>query len=129
MTDRCLKLEAQDTIFIEDLKIPTTIGVHPWEKEITQLLIVDLALSVCTKQAGLSDNVEDTVDYSALTHSVTTFIQENPFQLIESVAEQTAERILSNSKIHAVTLTIKKPGAIHEAKTVGITITRTQPTR
>ena len=123
-------LDTYADIFLNGIKILSSNNMfHPWEKEITQLLIVDLALSVSTKQAGLSDNVEDTVDYSALTHSVTTFIQENPFQLIESVAEQTAERILSNSKIHTVTLTIKKPGAIQDAKTVGITITRTQPTR
>lgn len=115
-----------DSVFIKGLRLPTCIGVHPWEREIRQELVLDLRLARNNRLPAASDRVEDCLDYTAVSDWVMQYLGESRAQLIETVAEQIALGLLSHFGVAEVSLTVKKPGAVPQADWVGVEITRTQ---
>jgi len=83
-----------DRVLIESLTVYTTIGVYDWEKTIKQKLILDLEIAWDNKPAGKSDKVEFCLDYFVVCQSITSFIEANKFELIETVAERVAELVI-----------------------------------
>ncbi len=113
-----------DCIFVKQLAMTTTIGVYDWEKEIKQSLFLDIEMFGDFSQAGASDMLDDTIDYAAVSSRITSFVEQNSFELIEKVAEAVAELILTEFKPAKVHLTLQKPGAVANAQSVGVAITR-----
>ena len=113
-----------DYLFIHDLKVSTLIGIHPWEQTTKQTLSIDLELGVNIHAASASSNIDDAVDYSVVAEHITSFVQQNQFQLLEVAAEKIADLLLHEFKIQWLRLKITKPNAIPNAKNVGIVIER-----
>lgn len=113
-----------DCIFIKQLAVSTTIGVYDWEKEIKQQLIFDIEMFGDFSRAGSTDALNDTIDYAEVSSRITSFVEQNSFELIEKVAESAAQIILDEFNTDKVTIHLLKPGAVANAQTVGITITR-----
>ena len=80
-----------DTIFIKQLQVDTVIGVYDWEKEITQSLFLDLALTADQRSAAAADDIKLTLDYAVIAQRVTELITAAPIELIETVAERVAQ--------------------------------------
>ncbi len=115
-----------DTISIESLRVPTVIGVLPHEKLIKQTLLIDLAFSIDASIPAQTDDIHQTVDYSALCAFVSQFGADSHCELIETFAQRLAQSLLENFTITDIKLTIKKPDAIKEADYVAISIERSK---
>lgn len=115
-----------DKVFIKGLHIQTTIGFFEWEKEIKQTLVIDVAMAWDTAKAAENDELAKTLDYAEISTAIETFANENPVDLIETLAERMAAFLMSQFHIPWLKLTIGKPGAVHNADTVGVEIERGQ---
>ena len=113
-----------DTIFISNLEVRCVIGVRDWERAVTQQLLVDVALSVDVSDAAASDQLAHTIDYSAVCARVAEIARTGRFQLIEALAAHTAQALLDETPASQVTVTVHKPGAVPQAGSVGVRITR-----
>ncbi|MDF2867628.1 MAG: dihydroneopterin aldolase [Gammaproteobacteria bacterium] len=113
-------------IFIHELKVETIIGIHAWERQLKQLLCLDLELGYDMSQAVATDKVEFAVDYASLTEKILAFIQSSHFKLIETLADQVINLLLKESAIQWVRLKLTKPGALPQAKGVGVIIERSK---
>lgn len=113
-----------DSIFIRDLRIPTTIGVYAWERAIRQTVSLDIELGGDIRRAAASDNIADTLDYRAVAKRVIAFVQESRFLLVETLAERVANLILSEFAVPWLKLQVNKLGAVRGARDVGIIIER-----
>ena len=113
-----------DKVFIRGLKIQTTIGFYEWEKQIKQTLVIDLALAWDIKPAAANDELDKTLDYAAISVAVEKFANDNPVDLLETLAERMAAFLMADYQIPWLKLTIGKPGAVHNADTVGVEIER-----
>ena len=101
-----------DCIKIEQLEVFAYHGCNEDEKINGQKFYVDANLYSDVKTPGLSDNLEETVNYSKACKFINKFMTENRFDLIEAVAEQTTRALLKEfPKIRAVDFTINKPNA------------------
>ena len=101
-----------DCIKIERLEVFAYHGCNEDEKINGQKFYVDANLYSDVKTPGLSDDLEETVNYSRVCKFIHKFMTENRFNLIEAVAEQTARALLKQfPKIKAVDFTIHKPNA------------------
>jgi dihydroneopterin aldolase len=86
-------------------------GALPEERTIGQRFVVDVEVSADLKQAGTSDQLEDTVNYGELYAIAEDIVTGPPFNLLEAVAEQIASRILSQQPlVESVTVRLRKPG-------------------
>lgn len=113
-----------DTIFLRDLEINVTIGIFEWEKRIKQKVRVDLEMATDISKAAASDNIEDALNYKAISKRIVEFVEESRYELIETLIEKVAEILIHEFKIPWVRVTISKPGAVRGSRDVGITIER-----
>ena len=51
-----------DTIFVNDLRVETTVGVWEWERRISQTVSIDLELDADIRRAAEGDNIDATLD-------------------------------------------------------------------
>ncbi|MEM1412869.1 MAG: dihydroneopterin aldolase [Pseudomonadota bacterium] len=113
-----------DRVFIDDLRIPTVIGVYDWEREITQTISLDLEMAFDISAAAASDAIEDTLDYKAVSKRLIAFVEGSEFQLVEALAEHCARIILNEFPVDWLRLKLSKPGAVRGSRAVGVIIER-----
>lgn len=113
-----------DKIFIEKIKVDTIIGVYPTEREVKQPLIIDVEMSYDTSQAIASDNIKYALDYHQICKDIHEFVGKSSYQLIETLAEAIANKILENDNVIDVKITLSKPNALDQADNVSICIKR-----
>ena len=116
-----------DIIYIKGLSAATTIGVYEHERDIKQLLIVDLELGCDTRLPGASDSFEDALDYDAICKRTLEFIEASHYQLIEAVAENLSIMLFQEYPVLYQKITVSKPGAVAIATDVGVIIERERP--
>ncbi len=113
-----------DSVFIEQLEVITTIGVYDWEQQIKQKLVLDIEMAHDNRPAGKSDDVVDALDYSTVSDAVTAHITNGRFLLVERVAEEVAALIQDQFSVPWVKIRLTKPGAVANARGVGVVIER-----
>jgi dihydroneopterin aldolase len=120
-----------DEILLEGMRFYAYHGVNPEERALGQRFTVDVTLAVDLRRAGQSDNLADTVSYSAVYKLVRGIVEGEPRDLIEAVAEAIAVEILTNfPTVQSVSVTVRKPevpmkGSMLDAAGVRITRSRT----
>ena len=112
-----------DTVFIHDIIISGTHGANEQERQNPQRFVVSVKFQIDTTKAVQSDNLTDTVDYAHARDIVQEVIEDDSHNLIETLAEIIARRVLEDPRVRSVTVTIKKP-EVFDSGIPGITITR-----
>ena len=101
-----------DQITIKDLEVYAYHGLYKEEKALGQKFLVSAILSLDTKLAGVSDQMDYSVDYGEVCHRIKEILTENDFNLIECVAETVAKKLLLEfSLIKKLEIEVKKPWA------------------
>ena len=113
-----------DEIHIEQLEVLTRIGVPEQERANPQRLTVNISLWPYEKTGDLADNIEQTVNYSAVAEETNSFVRDQSCNLIETLADRLATHLLKTFPIQKVTVKVKK-FALQDAKYVSTTVTRT----
>ena len=85
-------------------------GALPVERELGQRFVVDIGLECDLRPAGLSDDLAKTVDYSEVHRQVREIVEDEPVNLIETVAERIATSILEEHRlVEAIRVRVTKP--------------------
>jgi dihydroneopterin aldolase len=113
-----------DSVLIEGLAVETVIGVYDWEREVRQQLRVDLEMAWNNQPAAAADDVQQALDYAAVSGHVQAFFERCQPSLLETAAEKLAEDLMTAFAIPALRLTLWKPGAVPAARQVGVRIQR-----
>ena len=99
-----------DKIILKQMEFYGYHGVFPEEKKLGQRFIVDLELTIDLKKAGMTDDIEETVNYGEAFHYTKNVVEGKSYQLIEAVAEKIAHDILEAfSKVIECKVTVIKP--------------------
>ena len=117
-----------DIVYIRELRADTVIGVYDWERGIRQTVVLDLEMASDTHRAAASDRIDDALDYAAIATRVLAFVEASEFQLVETLAEQVAQLILRDFAVSWLRLRLSKPGAVAQARDVGVIIERGERT-
>jgi 7,8-dihydroneopterin aldolase/epimerase/oxygenase len=115
-----------DRIFLHGLSVECIIGFIDWERRVRQTVVLDVELPVDCRRAAATDRVADTLDYKQVAKRVQAFIAGSEFQLVETLAHRVALLILEEFKVEWVRVALNKPGAIRNARDVGVVIERTR---
>ena len=124
-----------DKLLLKNMVFHGYHGVGLPEKEFGQTFIVDLSLELDLKLAGRSDDLRDTIDYSVIFSLVRDIVTGESHDLLESVADTIAYKLLSDyeNSLDAVTVKVAKPnapiqGALFDGAAVEIRRTRLDTT-
>ena len=118
-----------DIVFIEDLRIETVIGIYDWERKIKQTIALDIEMAFDNRKPAMTDKIDDTLDYKAVSKRLITFVEGSHFELVETLAERCAEIIRKEFHVSWLRLKLSKLGAVTGSKAVGVVIERGQTPR
>ena len=106
--------------------MPAKHGVYEFEKEKEGIFEVDIYMYLDLKNAMISDDLKDSVDYSKVVDLVKKIFSESDCNLIEYVAGRICEGILEKYPIQKVVIKIRKPHApiVADLDTVEVEIER-----
>jgi len=113
-----------DRILIRDLLIRGIIGIHDWEREKKQDILVNIVLEADCRPAGISDDFRDAVDYRAVTKKVLGLVENSSFFLVEKLAEEIARICMEDERVQAARVRVEKPGAVRFSQSVGVEVER-----
>ena len=113
-----------DKVFIKGLEVEGIIGIFQWEREVRQIISVDIEMDFDNKNAAKSDSIEDALNYKLVGKRIISFIKDSKFQLVETLAENISKNILQEFPVTHVRVTLSKPGALRGSDSVGISIKR-----
>jgi len=119
-------LYSGDRIFLRGLTAECIIGFIDWERRVKQTVVIDLELPVDCRNASVTDEVADTIDYKKVAKRVLAFVEASEYKLVETLAQRLALLILEEFGIEWVRLSVNKPGAIRNSRDVGVTIERSR---
>jgi dihydroneopterin aldolase/D-erythro-7,8-dihydroneopterin triphosphate epimerase len=117
---------ATDRILIKDLMLRCVIGLNGEERREKQDVVINLILWTDLRAAAVSDNIEDTVDYSAVKKGIIVLVEGSQYRLAETLADRIASLCLEQPAVQQVQVTVEKPTALRFAHSVGVEIIRSR---
>ncbi|MGB2832422.1 MAG: dihydroneopterin aldolase [Methylotenera sp.] len=113
-----------DTIFLEQVKVQTKLGVPEWERMTPQTVILDIEIGYDLTNACKRDAIADTIDYGQVVARIRETLSENSFQLVEALAEHICQLILKEFGALNVKVKVAKPAILPGLKALGVVIER-----
>ena len=112
-------------ITLKELRYQIEIGVTEEERKQPQSVLIDLQLYLDITRAVAIEDIEETVNYSAVQKTIKTFLENRKYILVEKMCADIVDLLLHNfDKIKAVKCTCWKPEALKDAENVGVTVVR-----
>lgn len=98
-----------DRITLTGMRYEGRLGATDEERELPQLVEVDLEIEADLTVAATSDALEDTVDYAPLVGLAARAVETGSHKLLEGLAGTIIEQVLRSSpRIDAATVRIRK---------------------
>ncbi len=113
-------------ITIVDLEVFYRVGLTEEERAQPQRLLLTLDIQFDFSSAAVSGRIGRTIDYYEVTQRLLKLGETRSWKLIESVATDIADRILSEFRPESVTVEVKK-FSIPEAAYVSVVLTKQRP--
>ena len=115
-----------DSIIVRDLRVKAHVGVTEEERSEAQLLVISVELYTDLRRAGMSDDLNDTVDYGRVTAEIEELVTTTETSLLESLAEKIAGHIAAMPGTNGVSVEIAKdaPPIAQEVGCVAVRIER-----
>ena len=110
-------------ISIVDLEVFYRVGVPDAERVKPQRLLLTIEMESDFSKAAKTDSIIDTIDYFAVSQKLLKFGDGKSWKLIERLAADIADVILSEFKPVSVTVEVKK-FPVPQARHVSVVITR-----
>ena len=95
-------------ILIDSLRVETWIGVPDAERMEAQEIEIDIRIQPARNFAEMRDDINLTVDYAAVCQRVSELARERPRRLIESLAQEICDMILSEFAATSAQVEIRK---------------------
>lgn len=100
-----------DSIHLRGIRSYGYTGVLPEEQVLGQWFEVELTLWLDLSQPGVSDRLEDTLDYRGLVNNVQVLVKTAKFKLLERLATAIADQALESIKVEQVQVRLTKLAA------------------
>lgn len=113
-----------DRILIRDLLVRGILGIHEWEREKKQDILINIEMEADCGPAGKSDDFRDAVDYRAVTKKTIAVVENSEFFLVERLAEAISDICLEDGRVSMARVRVEKPGAVRFSRSVGVEVER-----
>lgn len=123
--------QATRRMFIRDIVLAASIGVHAHEHGTHQRVRINVELAVLddgaqnvSRSAVGADDLARVVDYEAIFNRICAITQAGHVQLVETLAERLAETCLTDPRVRRVLVRVEKLDVFAHAAAVGVEIER-----
>jgi FolB domain-containing protein len=116
-----------DQVIIKDLLVRGIIGIHDWERDKPQDILINIMIFTDIKKAGNTDDIQHSVNYRTIAKKTIAHAETAARLTVEALAEDIASLCLEEANVKRVRVRVEKPGAVRFAKSVGVEIERSNP--
>ena len=110
-------------VFVNRLAVEASIGIHPHERENKQTIWLTIDAGVL-EESATPEAIGDVVCYEDICKLATALATDGHIDLVETLAERIADRLMEDPRLVQIRVQIEKPQAIDQAASVGIAISR-----
>ncbi len=115
-------------VFIRDLVLSCSIGVHGHERQADQRVRINLDLAVREDDWRLDDDLENVVCYEKIADGVRAIVGQGHVKLVETLAENIAGVCLMDKRVHSLRVRVEKLDVFADAASAGVEIERVNKT-
>jgi dihydroneopterin aldolase len=116
------KLENTRRIFLKNLDVSISMGVHDFEKQARQRVIVNVDLYIDPDARIQHDTIRETVDYDFVRSTILEIAESGHFHLQETFCERILDVCLAKSGVLAARVSSEKPDIYPDCESVGFEI-------
>ena len=120
-------LQALRHVFIRDMVVARSIGVHRHERDLPQRVRINVDMSVAEGDTPHDDQLEHVLCYEQVGDRVREIAEGPHVNLVETLAEQIAKRCLANPSVQSVRVRVEKLDILVDVASVGVEIERFRP--
>ena len=111
-------------MFVRDLILPCSIGVHRHERDAPQKIRINLDLVVENHNPLRDDSLAEVVSYEDVVEGVRAVVDSGHVNLIETLAERIAEQCLDDPRVPWARVRVEKLDVLPDVRSAGIEIER-----
>jgi dihydroneopterin aldolase len=111
-------------VFIRDMVLPCSIGVHRHEQTGTQRVRINVDLAVRENGGPLNDDLANVVCYEDVANGIRAIVARGHVNLVETLAEAIATLCLEDLRVLSARVRIEKLDVFADAQSVGVEIER-----
>ncbi|MEY2546027.1 MAG: 7,8-dihydroneopterin aldolase/epimerase/oxygenase [Verrucomicrobiota bacterium] len=116
-------MNSPDCIHVEQLEVFGRVGVTENERSKPQRLVLNLTTWPRENFDTMNDDIERTVNYSALCAAVREFMRAHSPRLVETLAANLAAHLLENFPIRKIDIELRK-FVVPDTQYVSVALTR-----
>ena len=111
-------------VFIRDLMLPCSIGVHHHEKDAEQRVRINLDLAVSEGDQPINDDIRNVICYEGLAEGIEEIVSRGHINLVETLTENITDMCLRDRRVQSARVRIEKLDILDNIKSVGVEIER-----
>ncbi|MBC8339262.1 MAG: dihydroneopterin aldolase [Rhodospirillales bacterium] len=111
-------------VFIRDLVVNCSIGIHGHEKQAHQRVRINLDLAVDENGQAINDDIDNVLCYEKLADGVGKIIGRGHVNLVETLAEDISGMCLKDARVLSARVRVEKLDILEGAQSVGVEIER-----
>ncbi|MBI1985319.1 MAG: dihydroneopterin aldolase [Rhodospirillales bacterium] len=111
-------------VFIRNLMVPCSIGVHRHERDAEQRVRINLDLAVMEGDRPIDDDIRNVICYEQLARGVERICNRGHVNLVETLAENIAAMCLEDRRVKSARVRVEKLDILEDAESVGVEIER-----
>ncbi|WP_114391743.1 dihydroneopterin aldolase [Oleisolibacter albus] len=113
-------------IFLRNFALPTSIGIHAFEKAAPQRLLVNIELFLRPQRLE-RDEIDDVLDYDVLRRQIADLAGSRHWNLQETLLDRIAALCLDPPMVLGVRVSTEKPDVYPDCEAVGLEVSRFKP--
>jgi dihydroneopterin aldolase len=122
MTAKRPRLALTRRILLEDFRIPVSIGIHDFERDAPQIVIINVTLELAADWRDPGDKIEHALDYDFLRNGIADLVKRRHFNLQETLCKEILDFCLQRRGLRRVTVSTRKPDVYPDCKSIGFEI-------
>ncbi|TXL73174.1 dihydroneopterin aldolase [Vineibacter terrae] len=111
-------------VFLRNYRVMANIGIHDFERQGPQALLINVELYLQPPQAALNDDIANTLDYDFLRQGIASLVASRHFNLQETLVHAILELCLSRDAVVLARVSSEKPDVYPDCDAVGYEATR-----
>lgn len=111
-------------VFVRDLVLPCSIGVHRREHDARQRVRINLDLAVGEGAQAIDDDLANVVCYERIATAVREIVAGGHIKLVETLAERIADTCLADGRVRSARVRVEKLDVFDDAFSAGVEIER-----
>jgi len=122
-----MTLPVTRSVFLEEIEVICSIGLHDFERAEKQRVLIDVELRLESDREPTADNVAETLNYDDVRDAVLRIAQARHYDLQETLARTLFDHIRRMRDVSGVMIRTQKPDVYPNCKTVAYTLSDLRP--